>query len=75
MNEELLNYVKDHIIEIDSNVYEVVGDNEFDFNRMVTILNEMVIKAKENYVNSGRSLELQDIFLVRINEELPGDLC
>lgn len=75
MNEELLNYVKDHIIEIDSNVYEVVGDNEFDFNRMVTILNEMVIKAKEDYVNSGRSLELQDIFLVRINEELPGDLC
>lgn len=74
MSSELLEYVNNHVVEIGPNMYEVINGDEIDFNHMTQDLKELIIKAKSSFIESGGTLEIDDLYLLRTNDELPEDL-
>lgn len=74
MDNILIDFVDKYISEVSPNVYEI---NCRDFYELISVnnaLRKMVIKAKQEFVESGKKLSDSDLFLVRTMSELPDNL-
>ena len=74
MNESIINTVDKDITEIDENIY-LLDFNSFRSLRSADMsLREKIILAKEEFISSGRNLDIDDLYMVRSMDSLPETL-
>ena len=74
MSKMLKDYVGNYIDEIDRNVYEINCNDFFTLSKINNSLRKMIVKEKQDFIDSGYKLSEDDLFLVRTMDELPDDL-
>ena len=74
MSNELIDYVNNHMVEIEPNTFEIVNPNNMSFNGMARQLNHLIINEKEDYITSSKNIDINNLFMVRANFELPDEL-
>lgn len=74
MNNNIVDYVEKYVSEIGPNVYELECSDYYELNMVYNTLKKMIIKGKQEFVDTGKTLSDKDLFLVRTMKELPDDL-
>ncbi len=74
MNDELMKYARGFISEVGPNLYEINCDNGLMLEYVGNSLKKQIVKAKQKFIESGKRLGEEDLFLVRTMEKLPDDL-
>lgn len=74
MSNIIVDYVDKYVSEIAPNVYEIDCNDSYELNLVNNTLRKMIIKEKQEFVDSGKKLSDRDLFLVRTMDDLPDNL-